>query len=106
MYAIIATGGKQYRVSKGDVIRVEKFEAEAGQSVNFDKVLLIENNGNINVGAPYLEGSKVAGEVLENGRGKKIEIIKFRRRKSYLRRQGHRQSYTEVRITDIPNITN
>ena len=101
MYAIIATGGKQYRVSKGDVIRVEKFAAEAGQAITFDKVLLIENEGDLNVGTPYLEKGKVAGEVVAHGRGKKIEVLKFRRRKSYLRRQGHRQSYTDVRITEI-----
>lgn len=101
MYAIIATGGKQYRVSKGDVIRVEKFNAEEGQTVNFDKVLLVGNNGDLDVGAPYIKGGKVAAEVVAQGRGKKIDVLKFRRRKSYMRRQGHRQAYTEVRITDI-----
>ncbi len=101
MYAVIATGGKQYRVSKGDVIRVEKLEAEAGQSVDFDKVLLIENDGVLDVGAPYLDGGKVVGEVVSHDRGDKIEVLKFRRRKSYMRRHGHRQAYTEVRITDV-----
>ncbi len=101
MYAVIATGGKQYRVSKGDVIRIEKFEAEAGQPVNFDKILLVENDGHLDIGTPYLKGGKVAGEILAHGRGRKIEVLKFRRRKSYMRRQGHRQSYTDVRITDI-----
>ena len=102
MYAVITTGGRQYRVSKGDVIRVEKLEAEAGQSVDFDKVLLLKNGSGINVGTPYLEGGKVAGEVVGHGREKKIEVLKFRRRKSYMRRQGHRQSYTDVRITGLP----
>ena len=101
MYAVIATGGKQYRVSKGDVIRVEKLEAEAGQSVDFDKVLLVESDGDLDVGAPYLEGGKVVGEVISHGRGDKIEVLKFRRRKSYMRRQGHCQAYTEVLITDL-----
>ncbi len=100
-YAVIATGGKQYRVSEGDVIRVEKLAAETGESVNFDKVLLLENDGNLEVGTPYLASGKVAGEVVAHGRGKKIKVIKFRRRKSYLRHAGHRQSYTEVRITGI-----
>lgn len=103
MYAVIATGGKQYRVSKGDVIRVEKLEAEAGQSVDFDKVLLVENDGALDVGAPYLKDGKVVAEVVAHGRGGKIEVLKFRRRKSYMRRQGHRQAYTEVRITDVKN---
>ena len=101
MYAVISTGGRQYRVNKGDVICVEKLDAEAGQSVDFDKVLLIEGDGRFDVGAPYLEGGKVTGEVVSNSRAKKIEVLKFRRRKSYMRRQGHRQAYTEVRITDI-----
>ena len=101
MYAVIKTGGKQYRVSKGDIIRVEKLEAETGQSVNFDKVLLVENGGDLNVGTPYLVAGKVVANIVSHGRGKKLEVLKFRRRKSYMRRQGHRQSYTEICITDI-----
>ncbi len=101
MYAVITTGGKQYRVSEGDVIRVEKLGAETGQAINFDKVLLVENNGKLDVGAPYLAGGKVTGEIVTHGRDKKIEVLKFRRRKSYMRRQGHRQPYTDVRITGI-----
>ena len=101
MYAVIATGGKQYRVSKGDVIRVEKLEAEAGQPVNFGSVLLIEDDGNLEIGTPHLKDARVAGEVVAHGRSGKIEVLKFRRRKSYMRRAGHRQPYTEIRITGI-----
>ncbi len=101
MYAVIATGGKQYKVAEGDVIRVEKLAIEAGDQVSFDKVLLVSEGDNVNIGAPYVEGGVVKGEVQANGRGKKVEIVKFRRRKHHRKQMGHRQSYTEVKITGI-----
>ena len=101
MQAIITTGGKQYRVREGDVIRVEKLIVETGSQVDFDRVLLIEDEGALAVGAPYLENGKVSAEVVSHGRADKIEVLKFKRRKSFMRRQGHRQPYTEVRITGI-----
>jgi large subunit ribosomal protein L21 len=101
MYAVIAAGGKQYRVAQGDVIRVERLDGESGAHVDFDKVLLISDGEKLAVGAPYLEGGKVSGTIKSQGRARKIEIIKFRRRKGYRRKQGHRQAYTEIQITDI-----
>jgi large subunit ribosomal protein L21 len=101
MYAVIVTGGKQYRVSEGDTLKVEKLVAEAGSNVEFDQVLMAGEGESVQVGAPYLEGGKVTAEVVEHGRGKKVEIIKFRRRKHSRKRQGHRQDYTQVRITGI-----
>jgi large subunit ribosomal protein L21 len=101
MYAVIATGGKQYRVAEGDVIRVEKLSAEAGSSVDFDKVLLVGEGDSVKVGAPYVDGGKVSATVTAHGRGKKIEIVKFRRRKHHRKQMGHRQDYTEVQITGI-----
>lgn len=101
MYAVIATGGKQYRVAQGDVIRIELLEAEPGASVDFDKVLLIGEGENVQVGAPYVEGGKVSGTVKSHGRADKIEVIKFRRRKHHRKQMGHRQHYTEVEITAI-----
>jgi large subunit ribosomal protein L21 len=100
MYAVIKTGGKQYRVSEGDVLRVEKLDVE-GDTVVFDDVLLIAKDGRIDVGTPVLEGAWVKASIMSAGRGRKVEIIKFRRRKHYMRRQGHRQSYTEVKIVAI-----
>jgi len=101
MYAVIQTGGKQYRVSEGDVLRVEKLKAEAGDSVDLDKVLMVGEGESVNVGTPYIEGSKVTATVKSQGRGKKVKIIKFKRRKHHMKRQGHRQSYTELEITGI-----
>ena len=101
MYAVIATGGKQYRVAEGDVIRVEKLSAEAGASVDFDKVLLVGEGVNVKVGAPYIEGGKVSATVKAHGRGKKVTIVKLRRRKHHRKQAGHRQDYTEVQITGI-----
>ncbi len=101
MYAIIATGGKQYKVAAGDVIRVEKLPAEAGEEIQFDKVLMIADGDQVSIGKPYVEGAAVTGEVQAQGRGKKVEIIKFRRRKHYRRQMGHRQPFTEVKITGI-----
>ncbi|MDD9892640.1 MAG: 50S ribosomal protein L21 [Gammaproteobacteria bacterium] len=101
MYAVIVTGGKQYRVSEGDTLKVEKLVAEAGSNVEFDQVLMAGEGESVQVGAPYIDGGKVTAEVVEHGRGKKVEIIKFRRRKHSRKRQGHRQDYTQVRITGI-----
>ena len=101
MYAVIQTGGKQYRVSEGDILRVEKIDSEAGASIDLDKVLMVADGENIKIGTPYVDGGKVTAEVQEHGRGKKVKILKFRRRKHHLKRQGHRQSYTELKITGI-----
>lgn len=101
MYAVIQTGGKQYRVAKGDILRVEKIDSEEGASINLDKVLMIADGDKIKVGTPYVDGGKVTAKVQEHGRGKKVKIIKFRRRKHHLKRQGHRQWYTELEITGI-----
>jgi large subunit ribosomal protein L21 len=101
MYAVIQTGGKQYRVEKGDVIKIEQLENEAGQSVDFEQILMVSDGDVHKVGNPMLSGAKVTAEVLEHGRAKKILILKFRRRKHHMKRQGHRQNYTAVRITDI-----
>lgn len=101
MYAIVATGGKQYRVKEGETLRVEKLFAEAGETVELDKVLLVGEGAKIKVGAPYLEGAKVTAKVAANGRGDKVKIIKFRRRKHSRKQMGHRQSFTEIEITGI-----
>ena len=101
MYAVIKTGGKQYRVEEGDVVRIEKIEVATGESVDFDQVLLVANGDDVKVGQPMLDGAKVTDEVLEQGRHKKIKIVKFRRRKHSRKQQGHRQWYTAVKITGI-----
>ena len=101
MYAVIATGGKQYRVAAGDVVRIEKLTAEPGGTVEFDKVLLVGQGTDIKVGAPFLAGGKVTGTVQKHGKGDKKVFVKFRRRKHYLRQGTHRQHYTDVKITDI-----
>ena len=101
MYAVIMTGGKQYRVAPGETLRVEKLEAADGASVEFDKVLMVADGDEVRIGTPFVEGGKVTATVKGQGRGKKIEIIKFRRRKHHMKRQGHRQDYTEVEITAI-----
>lgn len=101
MYAVIKTGGKQYRVAKGDTLRVEKLAGAEGDAVELVEVLMVADGDDIKVGAPYLDGGKVTATVKAQGRGKKVEIIKFRRRKHHMKRQGHRQSYTELEITGI-----
>lgn len=101
MYAVIQTGGKQYRVAEGDRLKVEKIAAEAGASVELDKVLMVADGEDVKLGKPYLEGGAVTATVKAHGRGKKVKIIKFRRRKHHLKRQGHRQWYTELEITGI-----
>jgi large subunit ribosomal protein L21 len=101
MYAVIETGGKQYRVEQGQRIKVEKLNADEGATVDLDKVLLVADGEDIKVGVPYLDGGKVTATVASHGRGKKIRIIKFRRRKHSRTTQGHRQAYTELEITGI-----
>lgn len=101
MYAIIQTGGKQYKVAEGDVITIEKLAAEADDAVEFDQVLSIVNDGDVNVGAPLVDGAKVTGTVLAQGKGKKIRIFKYKSKANYRRRQGHRQPFTKVRIESI-----
>ena len=101
MYAVIQTGGKQYRVSEGDKLRVEKLGADEGASIELDKVLLVADGDDVTVGTPYVDGVKVAATVKAHGRGKKVKIIKFKRRKHHMKRQGHRQWYTELEITSI-----
>lgn len=101
MYAVIMSGGKQYRVSEGDTLRVEKLDAEAGASLDFDKVLMVADGETVNIGAPYLDGGKVSATVKAHGRADKVHIVKFRRRKHYRKQMGHRQWFTEVKITGI-----
>ncbi|MBQ2845762.1 MAG: 50S ribosomal protein L21 [Firmicutes bacterium] len=101
MYAIIETGGKQYRVQNGDQIVVEKLGVEAGETVVFDKVLVVGEGEGVKVGAPYVEGTTVEGKVVENGKGKKVIIFKYKAKKDYRKKQGHRQPYTLVEITAI-----
>lgn len=101
MYAVIQTGGKQYKVSPGQKLKIESLKAEPGQAVSFDEVLLVSKDDKIQLGAPLIEGAKVAAKVLEHGRHKKIKIIKFKRRQHYDRQYGHRQNYTHVEITGI-----
>ena len=100
MYAVIETGGKQYRVQEGDVITVEKLNAEAGETVVFDKVLLMSDGKEVKVGTPYLT-SAVTGSVVENGKGKKVIIFKYKAKKDYRKKQGHRQPYTMVKIESL-----
>ena len=101
MYAVIETGGKQYRVAEGDVVSVEKLNVEAGDMVKFDKVLALSDENGITVGTPYIEGMAVEGKVLENGKGKKVIIFKYKNKKDYRKKQGHRQPYTMVEITSL-----
>lgn len=100
MYAIIATGGKQYRVSEGDVIYIEKIDAQVDSTVSFD-VLLMGNDGDVKIGTPVVEGVKVEGKVVDQIRGEKIVVYKYKSKKNYRRKQGHRQPYTKVEITKI-----
>lgn len=101
MYAVIATGGKQYKVAAGDIIRIEKLPESAGDEVSFDQVLLVSDGEDVSIGSPYIEGGSVSAKVQAQGRAKKVEIIKFRRRKHHRKQMGHRQSFTEVEITAI-----
>lgn len=101
MFAVIKTGGKQYRVKEGDILSVEKLEAEKGQVVDFNQVLLLEDGENIQVGQPYLDGAVVRAEVIENYKDEKVIIFKKKRRKGYRRKKGHRQLLTKVKISGI-----
>ena len=101
MYAVFLSGGKQYRAAKGDVLRLEKIEADEGATVKFDEVLLVGEGSDIKVGTPLLSGSTVSGKVVRQGKSKKVPVVKFKRRKNYLRQGTHRQFFTEVEITGI-----
>ncbi|HIG40374.1 MAG: 50S ribosomal protein L21 [bacterium] len=101
MYAVIKSGGKQHRVEPGEVLDLEKLDAEAGETISFDEVMMIGDGEDIKIGTPLVEGGKVTAEVVKHGRGDKITIIKFHRRKHYRRQAGHRQWFTKVKITDI-----
>ena len=105
MYAIIESCGKQYKVAEGDVVFFEKLDAEEGKKVTFDKVILVSEEGKVQVGAPYIKGVKVEGKVVSHGKGKKIIVFKMKAKKNYRRKQGHRQPYTKVEITTIKTAT-
>lgn len=101
MYAVIETGGKQYRVQEGDIVFVEKLNVAEGETVNFDKVLLVSNEDNLNAGKPYVEGANVEGTVLEQGKAKKIIVFKYKAKKNERNKKGHRQPFTKVKIDKI-----
>jgi large subunit ribosomal protein L21 len=101
MYAVFRSGGKQYRASKGEVVRVEKLDADEGAKVEFDQVLLVGEGNDVKVGSPLLAGTSVSGTVLKQGKTRKVSVVKFRRRQNYLRQHTHRQFFTDVEITDI-----
>ena len=101
MYAIIETGGKQYKVEQGDMVSVEKLGAEAGETVTFEKVLAVSDESGLKVGTPYIDGTAVTGEVVENGKGKKVVVFKYKPKKDSKSKQGHRQPYTMVEIKAI-----
>jgi large subunit ribosomal protein L21 len=101
MYAVIATGGKQYRVEKGEVLRIEKLHAEPGTTVEFNEVLMIADGADVRLGVPLLAGGKVTALVEKHAKADKVVIVKFRRRKHYMRQKTHRQPFTQVRVTDI-----
>ncbi len=101
MYAVIETGGKQYKVSEGDILRFEKLEGEKGDTVSFDKVLLVSKDEDVKVGTPFVEGAKVVGEIVAQIRGPKIVVFKMKRRKGYSKKTGHRQDLTNLKIKEI-----
>lgn len=101
MFAVFTSGGKQHRVTEGEVIRTELLKAQPGEEVVFDRVLIVADGDNVAVGQPYLDGGKVTAEVLRHDRGKKIRVLKFKRRKDHMKRQGHRQYFTELKIKAI-----
>ncbi|TXR52152.1 50S ribosomal protein L21 [Reinekea thalattae] len=101
MYAVIVSGGKQYRVSEGQTVKLEKIEAETGAKIDFDKILLVADGDKINIGQPTVKGAKVSAEIIAQGRHKKVKILKFKRRKHHMKQMGHRQWFTEVKITGI-----
>lgn len=101
MYAVIETGGKQYRVQEGDIVLVEKLDVEEGEKVDLSKVLLVSSEEGIKVGKPYVEGAKVEATAIEHGKGKKIVVFKYKPKKNYRKKQGHRQPYTKLKIEKI-----
>ncbi|MDC9721038.1 MAG: 50S ribosomal protein L21 [Gammaproteobacteria bacterium] len=101
MYAVIVSGGKQHRVEEGETLKLEKLNIEVGGNVNFDRVLLVANGEDVKIGAPVVKGAKVSAEIVSHGRGKKVRIMKFKRRKHHMKQMGHRQWFTEVKITGI-----
>jgi large subunit ribosomal protein L21 len=101
MYAVIKSGGKQYKVEKGDKLKVEKIDTEAGNNIDISDVLMLVDGDNVKIGTPLVKGAKVSATVENHGRGRKIKIVKFRRRKHHRKQMGHRQAYTEISITDI-----
>ena len=101
MYAVFKTGGKQYRASEGDVLTVEKIEAEKGAEVELDQVLMVGEGEDVKVGTPYIEGGKVSAKVVDHGRHDKIKVLKFKRRKNHQKQMGHRQYFTQIEITGI-----
>lgn len=104
MYAIIESCGKQYKVAEGDVVFFEKLDTEEGKKVTFDKVILVSEEGTVEIGNPYVKGVKVEGKVVSHGKGKKIVVFKYKAKKNYRRKQGHRQPYTKVEITSIKKL--
>ncbi len=101
MYAVIQTGGKQYRVKEGATLKIEKLELGEGDSIEFDKILMVGEGSDVKIGQPFVDGGKVSATVTSQGRHKKVKIIKFKRRKHHMKQMGHRQYYTEVQITGI-----
>lgn len=101
MFAVFVSGGKQHRVTEGETLRLERIEAAPGDEVVFEQVLMVGGDGNLRVGQPLVEGGRVKAFVVNHGRGKKVRVIKFKRRKGFMRRQGHRQGFTEVKVTGI-----
>jgi len=104
MYAVFKTGGKQYKVKEGDVLRIEKITGEVGTDIIFDKVLMFSDGENIDVGVPILDSVEINGHILEQGKSKKIIVFKYKRRKRYRRKQGHRQQYTAIKIDSIKEL--
>jgi len=103
MYAIVDSGGKQYKVKEGDILKVEKLAGKVGDNVSFDKILMFSDDENVNIGTPLLEDVTVNGHIVEQGKAKKIIVFKYKRRKRYRRKQGHRQQFTAVKIDSIKN---
>lgn len=101
MYAVIKTGGKQYQVKEGDILKVEKLNVEQGSNFDFEEVLLVSNENGLKVGSPFVEGAKVSAEVLEHGKERKIIVFKYKAKKGYSKKHGHRQPFTRVRINKI-----
>ena len=101
MYAVVKTGGKQYQVREGDILKIEKIDVEVGSTFNFEEVLLVSSEGNVKVGKPFVDGAKVSAEILEHGKNRKITVFKYKPKKRYARKQGHRQPFTRVKINSI-----